>query len=75
MERVDRIEDTLRTAVKVALTGRPGPVSIILPVDVLSKEVPEGVSSSTKKAVYPLIRVRPDAKLVRAAAELLLAAD
>jgi acetolactate synthase-1/2/3 large subunit len=75
IERVDRIEDTIRTAVNIALTGRPGPVSIIMPVDVLSKDAKDSARSSTKKAIYPLIRLRPDVQLIRTAAQLLLAAE
>ncbi len=58
--RPDTVMDTLNQAYKIATTGRPGPVFIYLPLDVVLAEVegevriPKGVTS----------RLRPDAQSI-----------
>jgi acetolactate synthase I/II/III large subunit len=67
--RPDTVLDTLNQAYKIATTGRPGPVFIYLPLDILQVEVepereivaPRGVTS----------RLRPDEDSITAVVKLL----
>lgn len=49
-----RLPDLVAQALRIATTGRPGPVFIEIPVDVLFKRVPE------EQALFPA-RIRPEA--------------
>lgn len=70
--RPSLVPEAVRKAIRIALTGRPGPVHLDLPSDVLKGEVED--------PIYPPERYRaaersiPDADLTRRAAELLLSA-
>jgi acetolactate synthase I/II/III large subunit len=65
--RPDTVMDTLNQAYRIATTGRPGPVFVYLPLDVVLAEVegevriPKGVTS----------RMRPDEQSVAAVLDLL----
>jgi acetolactate synthase I/II/III large subunit len=64
--------DVIRRAIRVATSGRPGAVSIVLPEDVLEWEAPDetpyGVPHST---ICPSYRLRPDPDDVTRAADLI----
>ncbi len=67
-----RIDDYIRQAITVATTGRPGPVALMLPADVLLEEIE--VSNRGKTfglGHWPLDRPPADPAKVQAAAELL----
>jgi len=66
----ERIEEDLDLAIVEALSGRPGPVVVLLPRDVLSMEG-ASVEGGGSSAEFPLDRPRPDAASVAVAAEML----
>lgn len=68
-----RAEDYVDMAMAAANGGRPGPVVLLLPKDVLGMEVPAGEvgSRSLDLGYFPLDRPRPDAAAVKLAATLL----
>lgn len=72
-----RTEEYVEAALRAALSGRPGPVVLLLPKNLLIMEVPavseqpqEGASAS-----FPLDRVRPDSAATNRAAEVLRSAE
>lgn len=76
VERSERIPDLVRMAFRTATSGRPGPVHLIFPADVLAGEVsPSDLAVEPACARYPSYRVAPDQQSTDAAADLLLAAD
>ncbi len=74
VQHVDLLADVLPRAFNTALSGRPGPVHIELPMDVqaLRTELPVPDPLARRPARG---RLRPDADAVDAAAERLLAAE
>ena len=65
-----RIEDYIDQAITAACTGRPGPVVLMLPADVLMQ--PYGVTRKTSSlGHYPLDRVTASPDCIERAAELL----
>lgn len=70
-----RVDDYLDQSISVACSGRPGPVVLLLPRDVLNMPAPE--SQKARRAVlgrFPQDRTRPAADHVAEAADLLRAA-
>lgn len=76
LKRGERAPEVMRKAFRVATTGRPGPVQITLPEDVL--EEPAGAHASLHAeaacATYPAYRSSADPEAVAQAAGLLLQA-
>jgi acetolactate synthase I/II/III large subunit len=73
LERGDRAADTLRAAFRIAQTGRPGPVYVGVPKDVLTQEVewePWEVSG-----YRPLLRPSADEGMLRRALEMIMGAE
>src|SRR3989338_9017975 len=65
-----------KTALTMALSGRPGPVHIELPKDIAKVESSVGAGAALKfSAIQEASRVGPNPKLVEKACDLLLAAD
>ena len=78
--RVDdpsRVEDNVDLAITVANSGRPGPVVLLLPKDVLELEVdqPNRFRRTRNLGTFPLDRPRPESAAVARAAELLAGAE
>jgi acetolactate synthase-1/2/3 large subunit len=71
---VARVPEALATAIRVALSGRPGPVFLELPFDVLGDTVEES-RVRIPRGYRPTAAVAPAADGVRAAAALLRAAE
>jgi acetolactate synthase-1/2/3 large subunit len=70
-----RAEDYVDMAMAVANSGRPGPVVLLLPKDVLDQPAePARHPRTMHLGSFPLDRPRPDAAAVREAAELLASA-
>ncbi|MDD7939196.1 thiamine pyrophosphate-binding protein [Actinomycetospora lutea] len=67
VRRADRIPELLQRAVRTAVTGRPGPVVVSLPLDVLQDTV-EGVAPARRWRARP---PAPDAEGVAAAAAVI----
>jgi len=73
VERADRLDDYLDMAIARATSGRPGPVVLIFPTNVLSE--PAMPSRRTLKlGHFPLDRVVPEQRLIAEAAALIAAA-
>lgn len=66
----ERVDDYLDMAIVQATTGRPGPVALMIPKDMLSAEVPDATRTAAL-GDFPLDRVAPDPDRVRTAAGLL----
>lgn len=71
----DRVAADLSRAFSTATQGRPGPVAVLLPRDVLSLPATGQLLAGPSLGSYPLDRPRPDAEAVREAAALLAEAD
>lgn len=70
-----RTQEYVEAALRTATTGRPGPVVLLLPSDVLLKEAPAVRTPIRSLATFPLDRTRPDTASVEAAAAAIAAAD
>lgn len=80
VRRVDvasRVEDYVEQAIIAACSGRPGPVALMLPADLLNEPgVPSSVPrTSTSLGRFPLDRPTPDAQALQQAVELLINAQ
>ena len=72
-ERTDMVGSVLQRAFNHALSGRPGPVHVELPMDVQAETT--GIEVPDPARHRPAGRVKPDADQIDQAAELLLAAE
>jgi acetolactate synthase-1/2/3 large subunit len=68
----DATVEALRRAFTTVRNGRPGPVLVEFPTDILRDEVPDGLVAEYKKA--PQLKSGPDPKSVSQIAEALVAA-
>jgi acetolactate synthase-1/2/3 large subunit len=68
---VSRVEDYVDMAFAAATGGRPGPVVLLLPADVLKEPAPAPSGRRESLGTYPLDRVAADPSRLDAAAELL----
>jgi acetolactate synthase-1/2/3 large subunit len=68
--RVDQLPRVLPDAFRWALTGRPGPVHIALPMDIQADAVETEIPDPTKRR--PFGRVRPDSDRMLEAAKLIV---
>src|SRR5712691_2345425 len=68
----DATIEALRRAFTTVRNGRPGPVLVEFPTDILRDEVPDALVAEYKKA--PTLRSAPDPQSVSAIAEALVAA-
>ncbi len=76
VRRADRIDDYLRQAFIAATTGRPGPVALMLPADLLLEEIAVSpIAVEGASGAYPLDRPCADLAKIEAAAKLLAEAD
>jgi acetolactate synthase-1/2/3 large subunit len=72
LPRADRAADLLRTAIRVAVTGCPGPVHIDVPADLMAADAGNSpVYAETQFAQYPGTRPRPSEDDVERASSLL----
>lgn len=67
----ERAVDYLDMAFTVATSGRPGPVVLLLPADLLKEELSAPTSRGATLGAFPLDRVVADPDRVQAAADLL----
>jgi acetolactate synthase-1/2/3 large subunit len=70
-----KVYHTMRSAYRIALGGRPGPVHLVIPEDVLRKEVGEEEDKLTKKLYRSLSYPRADPELIKKASDILLQAE
>jgi acetolactate synthase-1/2/3 large subunit len=72
----DRIEDYIDAAFTAANSGRPGPVALLLPADLLRSKITAGHTSRLASlGHYPLDRLRPTDALIDQAADWIASAD
>jgi acetolactate synthase-1/2/3 large subunit len=72
------IPEMVRKAFRIATTGRPGPVQLIIPADVLKDEVDEtevDIYAEKECKVFPAYRVSPEMSAIERAAGVLLEAE
>ncbi|WP_439589114.1 thiamine pyrophosphate-binding protein [Hydrogenophaga sp.] len=78
VESIKRIPELMRRAFAVATTGRPGPVVVDVPEDIMHDTHDFAEEEFTVNAVYesaPALRSRPDGASIARAVELLAAAN
>jgi acetolactate synthase-1/2/3 large subunit len=71
--RADQFASVVPQLLKVAVSGRPGPVHLDFPMDVQASSVDAAIPDARMYSVAP--RIRPDAMAVERAADLLVAAE
>ncbi|MSP00640.1 MAG: acetolactate synthase catalytic subunit [Acetobacteraceae bacterium] len=74
IDRADRLEDYVDMAFTVAGSGRPGPVVILVPADLLIENAPPPSPRKARLGFYPLDRTVADPSAVEQAAAMLAAA-
>src|SRR5581483_506201 len=74
VDRADRIADYVDLAFVTAASGRPGPVALLLPPDLLSEASAAAQSRGAQYGTYPLDRTVADPAAVERAAEMILGA-
>lgn len=74
LDRASRTEDYVDMAFTVAATGRPGPVVLLCPPDLLVEAMDVAERRTAELGHYPLDRVAPDPTRIEAAADLLAGA-
>lgn len=76
IDHPSRAEDYVDLAITVATSGRPGPVVLLLPSDVVGMAAqPARFRRTANLGGYPLDRVRPDPAAIARAAELIAQAE
>jgi acetolactate synthase-1/2/3 large subunit len=73
VERVDKIPEVLRRAIKVALQDRPGPVFVSIPEDLLKEKATFKIYPSERYRISS--KVYPDPEEIEKAANLLINAE
>jgi acetolactate synthase-1/2/3 large subunit len=74
IDRADRLEDYVDMAFTAAASGRPGPVVILVPADLLVEDAPAPSPRKARLGVYPLDRTQADPAAIEQVADLLAAA-
>lgn len=75
IEMRERALEITRHAFRIATSGRPGPVVVLCPPDVMAQVAHEdGVANQERYASFPSMRTRPSREAVAEAAEILLSA-
>ncbi len=67
----ERCSEVIRRAFRLATSGRPGPVAILCPADVMTTEVTVDTYAEPQFATFPASRPRPSQDEIKAAARLL----
>jgi acetolactate synthase-1/2/3 large subunit len=75
VEAPEELPALVERAFREATTGRPGPVALLLPQDVLDADAPELDELPAGPGTFPGERVAPDAGAVQAAAAALAGAE
>jgi acetolactate synthase I/II/III large subunit len=75
IERADRVEDYLDMAFAVAASGRPGPVVLLVPPDLLEDAATAADRRTASMGTYPIDRTLADPAKIAEAAALLAKAE
>ena len=70
-----RVDDYLEMAITAALSQRPGPVALLVPMDLFTKRPTARPCRSSNSLRFPLDRIRPTDKALEAAARSIAAAE
>lgn len=74
IELPDRAPEMVRHAFRIATTGRPGPVVVLCPADVMPMETEATVYAEPEYTVFPATRTRASRQSIGRAADILLSA-
>lgn len=74
IDRADRLEDYVDMAFTAAASGRPGPVVILVPADLLVEDAPPPSPRKASLGAYPLDRTQADPAAIERVADLIAAA-
>ena len=74
IDRADRLEDYVDMAFTAASSGRPGPVVLLVPADLLVEDAPPPSPRKAFLGMYPLDRMGADPAAVERVADLIAAA-
>jgi acetolactate synthase-1/2/3 large subunit len=74
IDRADRLEDYVDMAFTAATSGRPGPVVILVPADLLIENAPPPSPRKACLGIYPLDRTQADPAAIERVADLLASA-
>ena len=74
VDRADRLEDYVDMSFVAATSGRPGPVVLLVPPDLLAERAPSPSPRVANLGTFPLDRAAAGPAAVEAAAELIAAA-
>jgi acetolactate synthase I/II/III large subunit len=74
IDRADRLEDYVDMAFTAAASGRPGPVVILVPADLLTEDAPPPSPRKACLGIYPLDRTQADPAAIERVADLLASA-
>nr|WP_309503875.1 acetolactate synthase catalytic subunit [uncultured Roseovarius sp.] len=74
IDTASRVEDYVDMAVTAATTGRPGPVALLCPADLLNEVHSVAKARVSEMGHFPLDRVGPDPDRIREAARLIAGA-
>ena len=74
IDRADRLEDYVDMAFVAAGSGRPGPVVILVPADLLIESAPPPSPRKARLGVFPLDRSMADPRAIEEAADMLATA-
>ncbi|WP_226582215.1 acetolactate synthase catalytic subunit [Acuticoccus sediminis] len=75
VDTASRIEDYVDMAIVAATTGRPGPVALLFPADLLNEAQRIARSRINEYGTFPLDRVAPDPERVQLAARMIAEAE
>ncbi|MDX6752480.1 acetolactate synthase catalytic subunit [Geminicoccaceae bacterium 1502E] len=75
IDHAGRIDDYVDLAFSTAVSGRPGPVVLLVPADLLNESVEGAESRSASLGRFPLDRMVPEACRIEEAARLLAEAE
>lgn len=70
----EQVGDAVRKAFRIATTGRPGPVALLCPGDVMAAETEAAVHAEAAYTNFPANRVRASREAIAQAADLLAVA-
>jgi len=71
----ERCCEVVRRAFRLATSGRPGPVAVLCPADIMTMETSADPYCEPQFATYPALRPRPAREDIEAAARLLAQAE
>lgn len=75
LDQGSRVDDYVDMAFAAAASGRPGPVALLLPMDVLLEPAAPGSSRAANLGSFPLDRYAPGPTEIKHAVDMLLSAE